>query len=177
MKRSALALVVLALVPVTLGGPATAGTKANGLTVSVIGGNEFIPNVLVGNTFRFDPGTITVVSGAAITFVSGGNPLEPHTATVGDLSDLPTSFAESNACQGPGGFCRQIGREHMGPPPKLVLEDDIDSEQGLDGRGDSVLIRPGGMISRVVSAPPGSILFYLCVFHPWMQGRIDVVAG
>jgi hypothetical protein len=177
MKRLALTVVVLALVPVTLGAAATAGTRGQGLTVTVIGGNEFIPNELVGNTFRFDPGEITAVSGATIMFIDSGNPAEPHTISVADLADLPDTFAESNACQGPGGFCRLTGQRHFSTqPPTRVLEDDADAEFGLDGKGDSLLMRPGGSISRVVTAPEGSTLYYLCVFHPWMQGRIDVVS-
>ena len=45
---------------------------------------------------------------------------------------------------------------------------------GLDEVGDSVLLFPGETRQVPVSAPAGTNLFFLCIFHPWMQGRLNV---
>ena len=44
-------------------------------------------------------------------------------------------------------------------------------------RGDSWFSgdRPGRSITQEVTANPGT-LYFVCAIHPWMQGRIDVVA-
>jgi len=40
--------------------------------------------------------------------------------------------------------------------------------------GDSLLMLPGHSISSVITAPPGTTLYYLCAIHPWMDGSITV---
>jgi hypothetical protein len=37
-----------------------------------------------------------------------------------------------------------------------------------------MLVKPGGSVSAPVSAKAGTTLHYICVFHPWMQGVINV---
>jgi plastocyanin len=40
--------------------------------------------------------------------------------------------------------------------------------------GDSILILPGQTITVTVTAPAGTHLHFICIFHPWMQGEIIV---
>jgi len=40
--------------------------------------------------------------------------------------------------------------------------------------GDSVLLLPGQAFTFTVSAPAGTHLHFMCIFHPWMQGEIVV---
>ena len=43
--------------------------------------------------------------------------------------------------------------------------------------GDSVVIGPkgrGGPVTFKVTAHPGTVLSFICAFHPWMQGRFLV---
>jgi len=43
--------------------------------------------------------------------------------------------------------------------------------------GDSVLLLPGQTFTLTVSAPVGTHLHFMCIFHPWMQGEIVVDAA
>ena len=40
--------------------------------------------------------------------------------------------------------------------------------------GDSVLLLPGQAFTFTVTAPAGTHLHFICIFHPWMQGEIVV---
>jgi imidazolonepropionase-like amidohydrolase len=54
---------------------------------------------------------------------------------------------------------------------------DKPQQPGFDVEGDSVVLAPKGPHKTekvVVSAPPGTTLYYLCAIHPWMQGKIVV---
>ena len=44
---------------------------------------------------------------------------------------------------------------------------------GFDAVGDSALFM-GDPVRQKVTAKRGTRLHYLCVIHPWMQGRINV---
>jgi hypothetical protein len=56
-------------------------------------------------------------------------------------------------------------------PPKL------DTAFTFSKGGDSVILLPGETITMTVTASPGSILHFMCVLHPWMQGEIIVTSG
>ena len=47
-------------------------------------------------------------------------------------------------------------------------------KEGVDQAGDSIFVPPGGTVRFNVSAAAGRTLNYLCVIHPWMQGRLRV---
>lgn len=137
--------------------------------VEIRGEERFVPNRLFASTFRFDPRSIQVRSGATVTWVNATD--APHSITV--VADTPDDFAELFFCREPGGECRAALDAHFGTsPPTFVVNV---GAAGLDVPGDSLLIlEPGGSISEVVSAPAGTTLEYICSIHPWMQGRIRV---
>jgi hypothetical protein len=46
---------------------------------------------------------------------------------------------------------------------------------GLDQPGDSLLIDAEQPVTRArVTAAPGTTLHFICVIHPWMQGKLKV---
>ena len=45
-----------------------------------------------------------------------------------------------------------------------------------DHGGDSIVSIPGRIIPVQVTAPAGTVLHFMCVIHPWMQGEIIVTA-
>jgi hypothetical protein len=47
-------------------------------------------------------------------------------------------------------------------------------QPGLDTVGDSLVLPPKGKVSAKISAKAGSVLYYVCAVHPWMQGKIIV---
>jgi plastocyanin len=153
----------------------------SGKTVRTLGrGQIFKPNQLVAVVFRFAPQATTVTTGQRIRFVDADQDNdEPHTVTIVDKADLPTSFAEGDACFAETAPCGQALAAHdpdgdQQPPFNLVVNK---GKPGLDSAGDSLLF--GGdldnqSISARVTAAPGTTLYYLCALHPFMQGKITV---
>jgi len=153
---------------------ALAGTVSAGpaRTVRITGDEQFVPNAMIMATLRFAPGPITVESGDTVTWPNDTD--EPHTITIVDPSDVPTTLTEVFECTAPGGACFPALVGHSTTPPTIVLGGGADGTAGLDGVGDSLLVFPGGTISAPVTAPAGASLAYLCAIHPWMIGSIDV---
>jgi len=42
--------------------------------------------------------------------------------------------------------------------------------------GDSIILFPGDSFSVQITAPAGTVLHFMCVIHPWMQGEIIVTS-
>jgi plastocyanin len=165
------------LVSALVAGPALAqGTK----TVETRGGEILNPSgQFVKINFRFQPKTISVASGSVVRWVDNDEDAdEPHTVTIADQADLPSTIEQLEACYEPGALCIETIAAHdpgldEQPPFNVVVNV---GGPGLDARGDSLLF--GGpfdqSVEAQVTAPAGSTLPYLCVIHPWMQGSIKV---
>jgi plastocyanin len=173
--RTSLIAVIAALVPALVAGPALAqATK----TVEVRGGDTLNPGQFIKNDFRFQPKNISVTSGSVVRWVDNDESDAPHTVTIADQADLPQTIEQGDACFAPGGLCIQTIEAHDPgldelPPFNLVVNT---GGPGLDARGDSLLFAGpfDQSVEAQVTAPAGATLYYLCVFHPWMQGRINV---
>jgi plastocyanin len=143
---------------------------ASQTTVAARGGEQFVPNQLIQSTFGFSPGAINVSQGQTVTWVDRDVADEPHTVTIVDQSDLPTTVEEVFECGAPGEPCGDALAALFGGNTQVV---DVGAP-GLDTPGDSLLFFDGGSISAKVTAPAGTTLYYLCAIHPWMQGSITV---
>lgn len=53
----------------------------------------------------------------------------------------------------------------------------FNSDGSVKTPGDSVLLLPGQTFTLTVTAPVGTHLHFMCIFHPWMQGEIVVDAA
>jgi plastocyanin len=174
--RTSLIAVIAALVPALVAGPALAqATK----TVEVRGGDTLNPGQFIKNNFHFQPKNISVTSGSVVRWVDNDKDADdPHTVTIADQADLPQTIEEGDACFAPGGLCIETIAAHDPgldelPPFNFVVNT---GGPGLDARGDSLLFAGpfAQSVEAQVTAPAGSTLYYLCVIHPWMQGRINV---
>jgi plastocyanin len=174
--RTSLIAVIAALVPALVAGPALAqATK----TVEVRGGDTLNPGQFIKNNFHFQPKNISVTSGSVVRWVDNDKDADdPHTVTIADQADLPQTIEQGDACFEPGGLCIQTLEAHDPgldelPPFNFVVNT---GGPGLDARGDSLLFAGpfAQSVEAQVTAPAGSTLYYLCVIHPWMQGRINV---
>jgi plastocyanin len=179
MHRRKVALIAALASVVTI--VAVSATSASGRTspprthdtVNVIdakGVEDFDPNGLIYSTFRFDPGTTKAHTGEHVRFRdTDRSPNAPHSLTIVRFRDVPTTFDDvlfgCEACN------EAIGAHFATDPPTLKV--DV-GQPGLDTAGDSLLILPGQSISSVVSAEANRTLWFVCAFHPWMQGRIVV---
>jgi plastocyanin len=164
-----------ALVSALVAGPALAQDR----TVEVRGGDILNPSgQFIKNNFRFQPKSISVTSGSVVRWVDNDESDAPHTVTIADPADLPSTIEELDACFAPGGLCIETIEAHdpgldEEPPFTLVVNT---GGPGLDARGDSLLFAGpfDEAVEAQITAPAGSTLAYLCVLHPWMQGSIKV---
>jgi plastocyanin len=169
------ALVVAAVVAVNV---AFASGQAGGVTVKTKETVKIAINKYIQDGLRFVPGTVTVASGSTLTFTYSDKEQEPHTLTIVPKAELPHTVAQAFNCK----TCRKYASPHLkhaGPPGpgNPIVHWTLDQGQpGLDTVGDSLAIQPGAHkhISAVVSAPAGTVLYFVCAVHPWMQGKIIV---
>jgi plastocyanin len=167
-----------ALIVAAMAGSASAA-PAPAATVEVRGGDILQPGQFIKNNFRFVPRNIAVSSGDVVRWVDRDRSAEePHTVTIGRRSDLPQNIAQLEACFEPGALCAETIEAHdpgsdFAPPFNIRVNR---GRPGLNTRGDSLLFAGpfAQAIRGRVTAPAGTNLFYLCVIHPWMQGRIAV---
>jgi len=178
--RRLLILTVLAAASLAAGGSAlaAAGNVPSKAKIAIKGGESFKPNAYDKDASRFAPGTVTVRSGATVTLTNQGD--EPHTLSLVAASAVPRTLAQLHNCA----ICGQISLAHgvdpngpptAGLPPRPVV--DVGAA-GFDQPGDSTIIGPkGSPASKVtfkVTAKAGTTLHFICIIHPWMQGRILV---
>jgi hypothetical protein len=106
----------------------------------------------------------------------------PHTFTLVKRGELPQTKKESKDCERfKAEFCVNIAEKH-----KVDLETGEVAKPSLDygkkgwdksfgKRGDSWFTDElGDSQTRVVSAKSGATLYYFCVVHPFMQGKLKV---
>lgn len=149
-------------------------TAASGATDKVVrtrGDETFIPNVKVAATLKFAPGHLAVRSGETLTLEHADKTEDPHTLSIVNANELPTTFEEA---VGECAVCEEVFGIFPGEPTSSVFVNAPGTGPGIDGRLDTLFVLPGESISAPVTAPAGTTLRYLCAIHPWMQGRIDV---
>jgi plastocyanin len=160
-------LAALSLAALTL---TTAASGATDKTVQTKGDTTFVPNAKVMSTLKFAPGHVVVNSGDTLTLQHADKTQDPHTLSVVNADELPTTVDEVLfACEVCGDVFSLIGQ-----PTTSVFINAPGTEQGIDGRLDTLWVLPGESVSAQVTAPAGSTLPYLCAIHPWMQGEIEV---
>jgi plastocyanin len=178
-SRRVLVTALLGVALATVAGSAlAAGGKVPAKAKVVIkGGESIVANVYLKSTFHFEPGTVPIRSGGTVTLTNLAK--DGHTLSIVKQSQVPRTFKQVENCSA----CEAILKSHgitpegpplHGPPPILVANA---GAVGFDAPGDSVIIGPKGRSGPVtfkVTARPGTILRFICAFHPWMSGRFLV---
>jgi plastocyanin len=177
--RSTLKFVSLTRLAVVLGAIAAAvlllpgnGVEARDRTVETKGDNRMVPNAIIQSTLKFTPPRISIESGDTLTLVHDDRTQEPHSLTIANEDELPQDFDETFQCGGPGTICGDAFDTL--PQTDFTFFDAPGTAAGIDGRLDTLWVDAGESASAVVSAPPDSELFFICIIHPWMQGEIRV---
>lgn len=172
----ACALLCVALLAMAASALGAGGGPSKG-KITIGGSETFQPNSYLKLGFHFIPGTVTIRSGGTITLTNVTT--DPHTLSIVKKSQVPHTLAQLGNCE----VCGEIFKSHginpegppaPGPPPKPLV--DVGAE-GFNQPGDSVVIGPKGHHSTLtfkVTAPAGTILNFICAFHPWMEGRFLV---
>jgi plastocyanin len=179
-SRHALALAVLGAALLILAASALAAGKGKGAAnakIVIKGGSTFKANAYIKDSVHFVAGTTTVRSGGTVTLTNTSE--DPHTFSIVKQSQLPRSVAQVENC----GICGELAKAHgvnpegppsSGPPPIPLVNV---GPAGFNQPGDSVFVGPkgpGGRLTFKVTAPAGTTLNFMCIIHPWMQGRILV---
>ena len=143
-------------------------THADVNLIRVVGQEDFEQNALVFSTFRFDPERSFPHQGERVRLLDADRSTgAPHTLTIVRRGQLPTSFDELFACPA----CQRALDAHFATDPPTAR---VGLTDGLNAPGDSMLIFEGQAIGAQVTAPAGSVMSFVCAFHPWMQGRLVV---
>jgi plastocyanin len=132
------------------------GAGAASTSVKIVGKDSFVPNGSVSSTFHYVPGTISVHSGSTAQWVN--STADAHTVTVVKPGQVPSNINAVFNCK----VCAS-----QAPSASA-------GGAGLDAPGDSLFVKPHGTVSAAVTAKSGTTLHYICIFHPWMQGVINV---
>jgi plastocyanin len=165
-------------VAVALAGAALLTGGASGAqkdqTIRSMGDEGFTPNVKVFSSLHFQPGKSSVASGGTLTFTHDDKTEDPHTLTIVDESDVPTTVGDVFNCGSPGTVCDEAFQAFPPGPPASGFVNGPGTGDGIDGRLDSLFIFPGESASAPVTAEPGTTLHFMCAIHAWMQGTIEV---
>jgi hypothetical protein len=132
------------------------------------------------------PESVTV--GDQLEIVNKTNPKQvgPHTFSLVTKGSLPKTPKARKGCFAPKHICLAIAIWH-GFNPKTEQITKNPAKAGPAGwstagnatnkKGDSWFTeKKGETLSQEVTAEAGSTLYYLCAVHPWMQGKVNVVA-
>jgi hypothetical protein len=143
-----------------------------------------IDMVAKGKDLLFE-GPRKVEAGSQLDIVNKTDPEQvgPHTFTLVEKDELPQTKDEIKQCEHvKSEFCANIVKKHKADPktgeigkPSLDYgKKGWDTEFGK--KGDSwVTVEQDESQARKVSAKPGTTLYYFCLVHPFMQGKIKVV--
>lgn len=171
ISPSRVAVVLGALAAALLVLPA-ADAEARDREVKTKGDLRMVPNALLQSTQRFSPGRISINSGDTLTLTHDDRTQDPHSLTIANENELPTNVDETFNCGAPGTVCGDAFEQL--PQEDFTFFDAPGTAPGIDGRLDTLWVDPGESASAVVSAPPGTELFFVCAIHAWMQGEIRV---
>lgn len=183
--RVAGAVAALAAISVvaTSGGAAASDSAKRGDTAVIEIKNNNHPKFVGPETVVQGTGTISVVNH------TDPSKIGPHSFSLVEKSALPKNIDEFKDCGKlkPHTVCKNVFKAHdVGPPPDFPIgKPEVEKgDEGWDAlfddehqKGDSFLLQAEDEeTSRSVSADPGN-LWYMCIVHPEMQGKIKVVPG
>jgi len=183
-RRFTVAVAATAALGIGAAGVATpAGAAAKKNQIRILGHSVFKAGYFARDDQRFSPLRASVKSGALVTVKNKSKTKDPHTLSFVQKKFLPTDF--DPAAAGPLFGLHQLSDEE-GVMPIFKIDNgapaadqaaplQVDTLGTADAAGDSELIGPGQRSTRFqVTAESGSRLYYFCIFHPWMQGKIKV---
>lgn len=157
-----------------------------GAVVAPTGVTDQIHIVLTKGKLKFlAPGFVT--QGDELEIINETNPKQvgPHTFSLVTKGSLPKTGPARKGCFAPKHICLSIAKWH-GFDPKTEEITINPAKAGPAGwstmgstskKGDSWFTgeKPGTSFTQQVSAEPGT-LYFMCAVHPWMQGKVEVVA-
>jgi plastocyanin len=183
-RRLTVAIAATAAVGISTAGLAStagAATKKNQITIK----GDFVFRAGKGarDNQRFKPLKAKVKSGSTVTVLNKSKTEDPHTLSFIEKAFLPTSFDAPVA--EPLFGLHNLDEDDPNAVPVLKIDNGapaadqtaplaVDTLGTPDAPGDSLLLFGKEPVTFDVTAAAGSKLYYFCIFHPWMQGKIVV---
>jgi hypothetical protein len=128
-----------------------------------------------------------VANGSQLTILNDTSPrrIGPHSFSLVERNALPRGRDEIRKCRNFKLVCEDIAEAHQIQFPGPTIGD-TDVDNGLDGwdlsfdgaggHGDTWLsLAKGETEARTVTTTTDDRLFFLCLVHPDMKGKIDVL--
>lgn len=165
-RRSASIVAIMVVLAVTLGGGTSLAGSGNNL-VRTLGDETLVPNVQVHANLKFSPGKVRVASGETLAVEHADKTEAPHTLTIVEAGELPQTFEDlfdPTFCA----TCNAAFAAHDASGPV------VDGGDGFNAAGDSIFFAHGDTAEIAVTAESGTVLPFICIIHPWMQGTIVV---
>jgi hypothetical protein len=161
--------------------PAAKAPAPKKATINVVTKLQVKVNRFVKDSLRWQKDVYQVKSGGTVKVVNKAGNEGPHSLSVVAKKDLPRTPAQLlGRCK----ICEQLGEAHgaepnRDAPPKFdFLENGVgqDTPPKLDQAGDSALLgeNKGDSVTLDVTAKKGTTLYFMCLIHPWMQGKLQV---
>ena len=169
------ASLVAALSLIAVAAAAAAPSAPSKAKIAIHGSASFKANQYLKLNNSFVPGTITIRSGGTVTIKNITT--DGHTLSIVKKSQVPRTAAQVNNCNvcGPLFAAHGFNPNAPGPPQHLLVNV---GAPGFNQPGDSIAIGPPkshhNEVSFKVTAKRGTTLYFICIFHPWMQGHITV---
>jgi hypothetical protein len=185
LAAAAVAVLAVAALAPTLASGATSGTPPPpGATVDVL---KIAGGFTKGNLLHFQNPTTTVHTGDYLEIDNTTNPHQvgPHTFSLVTKNSIPKTKHARKVCFTKGHICKEIakglGVKGNGPPTKNPSEAGLpgwDTEGTKSTVGDTWFTgnKPNSSFVQIVSATPGTTLYYMCAVHPFMHGKVTVQA-
>lgn len=179
LSLRALALAVSVTAILALPGIAAAATPT--------GVTDVVSMELTKGKLKFvGPESVTVGDQLEIVNKTDPKQVGPHTFSLVTKGSLPKTPKARKGCFAPKHICLSVAMWH-GFNPKTEQITKNPAKAGPAGwstmgttskKGDSWFSgeKKGGHFSQEVTAEAGTTLYYLCAVHPWMQGKVNVVA-
>jgi hypothetical protein len=131
-------------------------------------------------------GPKTVNQGEELRIVNQTTPqmVGPHTFALVTKGSLPKTPKARQLCFTKGHICLAIAKwlgfnqkEEVTINPAEAGAEGWDTMGSVTKKGDAWFTgtKPGTSFEQVVSAAPGTTLYFMCAIHPWMQGSIKVL--
>jgi hypothetical protein len=175
------AFATVAVVPTFASGAASGTPPPPGAIVDVV---HIKGGFSKGNILHFVPPT-SVHTGDYLEIDNNTDPhkVGPHTFSLVQQAFIPKTKHARKACFSKGHICRSIFKWHQATRNSIGLNPveaglaGWDTEGSTSVTGDSwVALKKNDTFVQAVTAAPGSTLTFMCSIHPFMHGKITVLA-
>jgi plastocyanin len=175
LKRIAVPALAAGMLAMAVAGASASRPNGSGQHLSSKPG--FIVAKGGGHNFRFS--STTIEQGKKLKVIN--NTGAPHTLSLVIPKLVPETLGQVKKCNSRGHICAKIAKWHklegqtIHRNPARAGKHGWDDEGSLHRTGDSVVMNPGtNPAFRKVTAPPGTVLHFICAIHPNMHGTIVV---